>query len=189
MCYNIFGDDMEDLKFKNLDIVKDKAEINSWETVFKGTHGWNRIYRFILENGLIRSLNELIETNYERIAIGENEVKLAFVIKNGEKETIGFCICQEFDIPTNNPQLFVQYIVIRPDSQKKGYGTQIFKQLPSEVEKFTGTYPKSCFGYVDKDNSASLNMLKKQGVNFQSATEKFEKMSCTLNKKNEKSLE
>ena len=153
---------MEDLKFEILDLNADKHEINSWQTKYSDTPGWQNIFDYVLEHGLIYSLSELIETNYERIAIGTDEVKFALSVKhNGE--LVGFVICQEFAMDTDSPELFMQYLVIRPDMQHKGLGTMIQNKIADEMESLTGKRPTKCHCLVDKNNVASLKLLKKQG--------------------------
>ena len=151
---------MEDLKFEILNLDTDKQEINAWQTKYSGTPGWQNIFNYVLEHGLIYSLAELIETNYERIAIGTDEVKFALTVKLNS-EVIGFVICQEFAMDTNEPELFMQYLVIRPDMQHKGFGTLVHNKLPFELEKLTGKRPVKCHCLVDKNNTPSLKLLNK----------------------------
>lgn len=152
--------------FNLMQFPEDKNEINNWEEIFKQTDGWNNIYQFILEDGLIHDLNELIRTNYEVIPIGYDEIKLALAIKNSEKEIIGFIICQEFNMETQNPELFLQYIVLRPDMQNKKLGQNILKNLPDEVEKITGVKPVSAFSYIERSNKASQAIYLRCGYDL-----------------------
>ena len=154
---------MENVTFNLMKFPEDKAEINDWQTKFGGTSGWDNIYKYILENGLIRSLDEVVLTNYEIFPIGDDEVKLALSIKNQEQNIIGFIICQEFNLTTLSPELFLQYIVLRPDMQNKGLGKQIFNKLPTEIEKITGKRPQSAFSYIDSTNLASQKLYKRFG--------------------------
>ena len=71
---------MTNYRFELMQFPDDKAEINSWQDKYNKTEGWKNIYQFILENGLIYNLGELIATNYEIMPIGDDEVKLAFSI-------------------------------------------------------------------------------------------------------------
>ncbi|MCR5553263.1 MAG: GNAT family N-acetyltransferase [bacterium] len=156
---------MNNYHFELMKFPDDKAEINSWQDKYKETEGWKNIYQFILENGLIYNLGELIATNYEIMPIGDDEVKLAFSIKD-EKEVIGFIICQEFEMTSDNPELFLQYIVLRPDMQNKGIGKNIFKILPDAVEKQTGVRPNKAFSYIETTNLASQKLYKNFGFEF-----------------------
>ena len=158
---------MENFSFNKMAFPQDKAEINNWQNIFKGTEGFNSIYEYVLENGLIYNLEELINTNYEICPIGDDEAKLALTVLNKQNEIVGFVICQEFDINTDNPELFLQYVVVRPDMQNKGVGSFIFKNLPHKIEKITGKKPVSAFSYIESTNLASQKLYKKFGFNLQ----------------------
>ena len=165
---------MENITFNLMKFPEDKAEINGWQTKFAKTAGWDNIYKYILENGLIRSLDEVILTNYEIFPIGDDEIKLALSIKN-QKETLGFVICQEFNLTTPSPELFLQYIVLRPDMQNKGIGKQIFNKLPTEIEKITGKRPQSAFSYIDCTNLPSQKLYKRFEFDLSPINHKFVK--------------
>ena len=157
---------MNNYHFELMRFPEDKAEINSWQEKYYGTDGWNNIYQFILENGLILNLNELIATNYEIMPIGDDEIKLAISIKD-EKDIIGFIICQEFGMQSSSPELFLQYIVLRPDMQNKGIGKDIFEKLPEVIEKQTKVRPEKAFSYIDVTNLASQKLYKYFDFSFE----------------------
>lgn len=161
---------MEHIYFDLMAFPDDKTEIALWQESFKDTQGWDRIYKYILEDGLIHGLNELIATNYEIFPIGDDEVKLALSIRNQDKAIVGFVICQEFNIKTTSPELFLQYIVIRPDMQNKGIGKFVFKHLPDEVGKLTGKKPVSAFSYIHNTNLASQKLYTSCGFSFEIMT-------------------
>ena len=156
---------MTNYRFELMQFPDDKAEINSWQDKYNKTEGWKNIYQFILENGLIHNLGELIATNYEIMPIGDDEIKLAFSIKN-DNEIIGFIICQEFGMTSQDPELFLQYIVLKPDMQNKGIGKNIFKKLPDAVEEQTGVRPEKAFSYIETTNLASQKLYKNFGFEF-----------------------
>jgi len=159
---------MENYTFDLMVLPQDKAEINDWQNRYAGTKGWKNIEEYILENGLIYNLDELINTNYEIIPIGDYERKMALSVKNQNKEIVGFVICQEFEILSPFPELFLQYVVIRPDMQNKNVGTYIFKNLANKIEQTTGARPAYVFSYIHSTNLASQKLYKKFGFEFKS---------------------
>ncbi|MBQ7453367.1 MAG: GNAT family N-acetyltransferase [Clostridia bacterium] len=158
---------MNDFYYDLMTFPEDKNEIMGWEKTQNTNAGWENINKYILEGGLIRNLGELIETNYEDFPIGEDERKLAFSVKNNSGDVIGFVICQEFAMQTKTPELFLQYIVMRPDMQRRGYGKRVLNVLPDEVEKQTQIRPISIFSYVEKTNLASQKLFGDFGCTFQ----------------------
>ena len=149
-----------------MDLENDKSEISSWFERFQGTKEIENIKKFILENGLILNIDELILTNYEIYPIGDNEVKLAISVKNQINQIVAFLILDEFDLNKAEPELFLQYIVVRPDYQHKGYGKQILSDLPGVIENITGKKPVFTTCYIHKENSASLALFEKFGFCF-----------------------
>ena len=57
----------------------DKDEIASWQEKYHGDKDFESIEHFILEDQTYMSLGEVIETNHEIFAIGDDEKKLAFI--------------------------------------------------------------------------------------------------------------
>ncbi len=154
---------MEEIKIVPMNLEKDKPEIQMWDTLFKGSPKYESIYNFILEHGMLKHLGELIEANYERFKIGTNEAKKAFTIKTNDDKIIGFFICTTFDMNSSWPIMFLQYIVLHPNYQEQGYGSQIFQTLFSDPKKYLEVKPKEVFAKVDEENIASLYLFKKFG--------------------------
>ena len=103
---------MENIHIQNMVFNEDKNIISSWDEKYVESPEYEQIFKFILEYGLIHGLDELIETNYERIPIGNNEVKKALTFKNDNGEILGFMIYQIHDIK-QNPSMFLQYFVTK----------------------------------------------------------------------------
>ena len=142
---------------------EDKNIISSWDEKYVASPEYEQIFKFILEYGLIHGLDELIETNYERIPIGDNEVKKALTFKNDNGEILGFMIYQIHDIK-QNPSMFLQYFVINPEYQHQGYGKEILRQIFSEPKKYLGYKPNDVFCYIDNENFASQGLFMRFGL-------------------------
>lgn len=154
----------EKIKLVPMKFPEDKNEIGSWEKDFDGTEGMNKISHFILEDNTFYNLGEVIESNYEIIPIGENEVKLAYVAKNEDNKIVAWILLQAFELDSKEPEMFFQYIVIHPEFQHKGIGTEIAKQVFLTPENFIGVKPKHIFSYIHKENYNSQKLF--QGFNF-----------------------
>lgn len=157
---------MKNIKITDLNLETDKPAISRWDQTYGDQQEYLTIRRFILEEGIYLGMDELIETNFERIPIGTDEVKKALIVKTDENEIVGFIICQVYDIKTNSPTMFLQYIVINPEFQQQGYASEIFNTLFDEPKKYLGAKPKEVFAYVHPDNSSSIALFKKYGFDF-----------------------
>ena len=154
---------MEKLRFYLMNLNTDRQEINLWHKRFSGTDGWNAIFDFVLEKGLICSLEELIETNYLIMPKRENQRKLALTVKNEQNEIVCFVICKEYDINAFRPRLYIQYVVVRPDNQRDGIGYRVCSELADQVAKITGVRPAFAHALVKRDNVGSFELFKKLG--------------------------
>ena len=68
---------MIDFKIEDMDLIPDKEQINNWHIQFAGTEELAAIDHYILEDNILYNLGEVIETNFEIIPIGNNEIKKA----------------------------------------------------------------------------------------------------------------
>ncbi len=171
---------MKDFKISELDLVKDKPQIAKWDEL-RGAPEYEDIKKFILEDDLIRGLAEVIETNYEIIPIGEDEIKKAVVAKTSEGEVLGFMIYQVFDIKTKKPSMFLQYIVVNPKYKSQGYGKEIFSKFFSSPRKHTGgVSPRDVFAYVDRNNFQSQKLFLDFGFSLDAANSQFFKAGAIL---------
>ncbi len=166
---------MNDLKINimPMDFPSDKDEIASWQTKFDGTPEFDSIKKYILEGNIYYTLGEVIELNYERIPIGNDEKLLALVAKNETNEIVGFTLICVYDLNTSKPQMFLRYIVINPAYHDKGYGTAIAKELFLSPEKYIGVKPDSIFAYIDKTNYASQHLFQEFNFRFKSINKFF----------------
>ena len=87
---------MKNFTIVDMNLQSDKEQINSWQIQYANTTEFDAIEHYILEDNLIYSLGEVVETNFEIISIGDNEIKKALVAKTVGNEIIGFIICQAF---------------------------------------------------------------------------------------------
>lgn len=154
---------MKSFKIVPMDIESDKSQISNWDLLYHGSQNYLPIYKFILENGAITGLGEIIQTNYEHFPIGRNERKFAFVAKANDGEIVGFLIMSAFDLQSSKPELFLQYVVVNPKYQHKGYGTEMLKELFSNFKKYISVRPKNIFSYVHVENEASKHLFNHFG--------------------------
>ena len=158
---------------------EDKNEIASWQEKYQGDKDFDSIQHFILEDQTYYGLGEVIETNHEIFAIGDDERKYAFVAKNENSEIVAWSLIDFFDITTDNPEMFIQYIVVHPKHQHKGYGEAFAQELILNSKKYVGGQPKTYFAYIDKDNTASRVLFEKFGFDFKSMTSQFLRAQTT----------
>ena len=140
---------------------EDKNEIASWQAAYGDTPEFESIQKYILEGQTYYGLNEVIETNYEIMPIGDDERRLAFVAKSNDDEIIAWILVDAFDLNTSMPEMFVQYICIHPLYQNQGYGTEIAKEILLNAKQYIGVKPYAIFSYIHKNNTASMNLFKK----------------------------
>lgn len=145
---------------------EDKDEINTWTTKYWPTPEYQAIHHFIMEDDTYRSLGEVINTNHEIYAIGEDEKKLAYVAKTDEGEIVAWILLDVFDLSTKKPEMFLQYIVINPEYQHQGYGTEIAKEIFLSPENYVGVKPTNIFAYIDISNAASIMLFSKFNFSF-----------------------
>lgn len=165
---------MNNLQIMPLDLEKDIPEIKEWEKRFSGDNRFNSIRRFILEGNTYYGLDEVIKNNYEFFHIGDDERKFCFSVKDGNT-IAGFILACVYNISIQRPELFIQYVVLNPDYQGLGYGSQILEELLNNPNKYFAQKPVEIHAYVNKDNLASLNMCKKFGFSFKKMTNEYVK--------------
>lgn len=154
---------MLDFKIEPMNLETDKPQIEKWDTEFQSNKNYEQIYKFVLENGLIGGLGEVIETNFEHFPIGKNERKYAFSAKAKNGTILGFLIMSAYDLQTSKPELFLQYVVVNPKYHHQGYGTEILKELFSNFKNYVSVKPKFIFSYIEKGNQNSQLLFKHFG--------------------------
>lgn len=157
---------MKEFKVQPMNMEVDKPQVLAWDNEFSGKPEYESIEKFVLENGLIRGLSELIETNYERYPIGIDETKNIVTIKSNENEIIGFLIFQLFEITTKKPSMYLQYIVINPKYQHQNYGKEILREIFTNSKQHLGYKPKDVFCIIDNQNFASQKLFLDFGFNL-----------------------
>lgn len=160
---------MEKLQICQLDIEKDIPIIKSWSKTFSSNPKFENIKHFILEDDTYFGLDEVILTNYEFFHIGDDEKKFCLSIKNQENLTIGFILACIFNLSINKPELILQYIVLNPDYQNLGYGTQILNKILTKSEQYFNCTLCEAYANIEQENHASLNLFKKFGFSFTKA--------------------
>lgn len=158
--------DKKKIKIAPMDFPKDKDEINEWTAKYGKTPEYQSIHHFIMEDDTYRGLGEVINTNHEIFPIGDDEKKLAFTAKTDDGEIVAWVLIDVFDLSTQKPEMFLQYIVINPKYQHQGYGTEIAKEIFLSPEKYVGVKPKNIFAYIDIANAASIMLFSKFNFSF-----------------------
>ena len=166
----------EQLTISEINLPADKEEIMSWETNFANSKGMTAIEQFVLEYRLIRDLGELIETNYERYPIGDNEMKKMFVLRNKSNKIVAFSVVDTFKFEGSAPEAFLQYMVVHPQLQHKGYGSILFDEIMTILKNFYPNENINFFTYIDKRNTASKSFFEKKGFSIRALNDpNFEK--------------
>ncbi len=161
------------ISIEKMNFPADKEEIAGWEDKYKNDKDFESIAHFILEDQTYMGLGEVIETNHEIFAIGDDEKKYAFVARDKNGEIVAWSLVDFFDITTEKPEMFIQYIVVHPKMQHKGYGEAVAKELILNAKKYLGAEPKNFFAYIDKTNLSSKRLFEKFGFGFRSMNEQF----------------
>lgn len=156
----------KNLQFAEMQLPADKEQIGKWEELYKDYDGMKQIEEFILENHLIYSLGEVIETNYERFPIGDNEIKKAYVMKKDDGEIVSFVIFDVFDMNQPDPTMIIQYIVVNPKYQGQGYGKETLNTLLGQVKDIAGVQPQEFFSYINMKNYGSQKLFLSRGFNL-----------------------
>lgn len=163
---------MNKLKITPLDFEKDIAAIKKWEIQFADSSEFNSIKKFILEDKTDHGLEQVIVNNYENYPIGDDEKKFCFSIKDNDN-VAGFIIASMYNISIEKPELFLQYLVLNPDYQHCGFGTQVMIDLILNSKQYFGHKPTRIHSYIDINNTASLSLCQKFGFDFISRTDKI----------------
>jgi len=170
---------MEKLIITPLNIEKDIPIIASWEEKFSNHPKYKEIKHFILEDNTYYCLDEVILTNYEFFHIGNDEKNFCLSIKNND-EPVGFVLACLFNISINNPELIIQYIVLNPEYQNLGYGTEVLKELLTNSENYFQYKPNEIYANIQKENKSSLNLFKKFGFSFTKAPNDYVRAHKTI---------
>lgn len=157
---------MEELIITNMDMNSDYKQVVSWDETFKDNESYKTIREYILEDFIYDNLAEVIKVNYEEYFIGDNERHYCLAIK--DKDIVaGFIIASEFDLQTDSPTLFLQYIVLSPVYQAKGHGASILKRLIYNEDNLLEKNPASVFSYIERGNFPSQKIYIENGFGFE----------------------
>ena len=158
---------MKDFTISEMNLELDKPRISSWENEYAGTTGYDKIESYILENRLFRDLAEVIESQHESYEIDPFfEKKKAFSIKDKNDEILGFILCTAGDINDYSSELYIQYVVLNPESQNQGYGSQVFCEFFKNIRDYLGFVPTDVHALVHRHNSSCMNLFKKFDFSF-----------------------
>jgi len=154
----------------NFDIIdfnleSDKKELSTWDELYTGKPEYASIEHFILEDHIIYDMEELIETNHELLPIDFYEMKKALAVKSKNNELIGFLLCYGYETDITST-LYLQYIVLSPKKQHKGYGPEILTEFFGNMRKYLGFEPVDVYALVHKENTDSQNLFKRFGFTF-----------------------
>ena len=155
------------LTFAEIKMPNDLKEINGWQKTYAGTQQLQNIKTFVLDCSANLSLGQLIDHHYEKFAIGNREFKKIITIKNDNREIVAFAVIQAFyDLDPTKPEFLIQFLVVNPKYQNKGFGTKTLDGLFEYIKK---TYKHDDCEYlvgVHKNNEASQHLFKKRGFEF-----------------------
>ena len=158
---------MKDFTISEMNLELDKPRISSWENEYAGTTGYDKIESYILENRLFRDLAEVIESQHESYEIDPFfEKKKAFSIKDKNDEILGFILCTAGDVNDYSSELYIQYVVLNPESQNQGYGSQVFSEFFKNIRDYLGFVPTDVHALVHRHNSSCMNLFKKFDFSF-----------------------
>ena len=157
---------MKEIKIVPMDTDSDLKEISSWDKKYKGNPAYESIIHFILEDNQYYSLAEVIHVNNVIYQIGDDETKHTFSIKNNEDELVGFVLATVADRDTSDPFMFLQYLVIAPEHQNKGYGKQVLGELLKNPIPYFDTKPTEAFAYIHNDNYHSMKTFLDMGFDL-----------------------
>ena len=158
---------MKDFTISEMNLELDKPRISSWENEYAGTTGYDKIESYILENRLFRDLAEVIESQHESYEIDPFfEKKKAFSIKDKNDESLGFILCTAGDVNDYSSELYIQYVVLNPESQNQGYGSQVFSEFFKNIRDYLGFVPTDVHALVHRHNSSCMNLFKKFDFSF-----------------------
>ena len=159
-------DNNSKLNILPMDFINDKNEIANWEFLYGNTPEFDSIREFILEGQTFHGLKEVIYVNSEIYPIGNDERQFSLVAKNENNEVVAWILCDVFNLTTDKPEMYLQYIVIHPMHQHKGYGTQIAKEIFLSPKKYFGVKPTYIFARIDINNISSLALFDKFNFSF-----------------------
>lgn len=157
----------EGLTFAEIKMPNDLKEINGWTKTYAGSQQMLDIKNFVLDCSSTFSLGQLIDSHYEKFAIGNHEFKKIITIKNDNREIVAFAVIQAFYTDPTIPEFLIQFLVVNPKYQHKGYGSKTLDGLFEYIKK---TYKHDDCEYlvgVHKENIASQNLFKKKGFEFE----------------------
>ena len=158
---------MKDFTISEMNLELDKPRISSWGNEYAGTTGYDKIESYILENRLFRDLAEVIESQHESYEIDPFfEKKKAFSIKDKNDEILGFILCTAGDVNDYSSELYIQYVVLNPESQNQGYGSQVFSEFFKNIRDYLGFVPTDVHALVHRHNSSCMNLFKKFDFSF-----------------------
>lgn len=158
---------MKKFTISEMNLETDKPQIENWDTLYAGSHEYETIEQFILENHLLKDLSEVIVTQFEIYEIDDYlEIKKAFVIKDKKSEILGFIICSAYQVADQSSDLYLQYIVVNPTKQHQGYGTEIQSEFFKNIDKYLGFVPTDVHALINRQNIDSINLFKKLGFTF-----------------------
>lgn len=156
---------MKQLKIEPLNL-KDLPEIKDWESRFSNDPRFKTIIHYILEDNTYYGLDEVIHTNYELCPIGDEERNYALCAKNENNEIVAFVLSCMIDLHTENPELIIKYIVLRPDYHYQGYGYKILNEIVQNSETYFGKNPHVLTAIIEKTNIVSQRLFTKMGCSL-----------------------
>lgn len=171
---------MARLKIEEMKLPEDKNEINQWHIKYKNNKNYENIKQFILEYIEFLDLAEVIFVNHEILDTDFREEKKALAVKNNKNETIGFILCDAYDMTDYSSMLYLQYIVIKPTLKNKGYGSEIFTEFFNNIKHYIGFEPTDIYASIHRYNKESIALFKKFGFDFSKRSRSYLRADADL---------
>lgn len=158
---------------KEFDNNSDREKLDTWKNdkgVFSNsvdnytTFGLLDIYSDILNIIDIYRIPPNTEEEKVKILVGFNE----------EGKDVGLAILDHYtDHNVHEKTMSVFHLIVRPDEQGKGYGSEIMKQIVENCEKFFDDNVDEIFTSVDLKNDPSSSVMKKLGLKIIHETDNY----------------
>ena len=148
------------LKLDLIDPDTERAEISTWDYIFKNQNGLKKIYKNILGKRF-KNLTDFINQVYCSY-LQKSDYPAIVTCKNDSDEIVGLSAITLYDVSTS-PKLTVKYILTRPDKQHMGIANFMLSHLSEFIEKLSATKISSINANVSIKNKEGLNLLSKCG--------------------------
>lgn len=172
---------------KEFDNNSDREKLDKWKDD-KGVFS-NSVDNYITF-GLLDIYSDILNViDIYRIPLNTEKEKVKiFVGFNEEGKDVGVAILDHYtDHSVLEKTMSVFHLIVRPDEQGKGYGSEIMRQVVENCEEIFNDNVDEIFTSVDLKNNPSSSVMKKLGLKIVHETENYNVFSLRRKEKeNEK---